>query len=450
MEKEFDTVPISKLVIKLGIPAMFAQFFNVLYSIVDRAFIGHIPTNGGLALAAIGICAPILTAISAFSSLVGIGGASVMSISVGKKEYQDAERAICNSLTLLMGLSAVLTVLALIVERPLLYSLGCSNTIYPYAREYFRSYVLGTAAVLCGSGMNQFVLAQGNAKRGMISVIIGAIVNTILDPIFIYVFDMGVRGAAAATVIAQFCVLLYVLCFLFSDRSLFKIHFVSLRFGIVRRILTIGGLPFFILLFDNLLIISLNTMLRKYGGEALGDQYISCAAVVQSFMVLITYPAQGITTGCATLYGYHYGAGNYKKVIQVFRYVFFLCAGYVFLLFIAAQLVPGLFARLFVQDKTVAAIAASCIQKYTLGLLGQAVQYAIVDGLTAMGQIQFALPVSFFRKLLYIACVFILPALFPLEHIFYAETISDLVGASVTAFVFLFFIVPGLRRKMIT
>lgn len=448
MEKEFDTIPISKLVIRLGVPAMLAQFFNVLYSIVDRAFIGHIPLNGGSALAGVGVCAPILTAITAFSSLIGIGGASVLSISVGKKDYRTAERAISSSMILLLGLSILLTILALMIERPLLFRLGCSNTIYPYASEYFRNYVLGTAAVLCGNGMNQFVLAQGNARRGMIAVIIGAIINTVLDPLFIYVFAMGVKGAAIATVIAQFCVMVYVLFFLFSDKSLFKIHFRSFDFHIVQRILTIGVLPFFILLFDNLLIISLNTMLRKYGGDVLGDQYLSCATVVQSFMVLNIYPAQGITTGCSTLYSYHYGAGNYKKVMQVFRYVFYLCAGYVLLLFIAAQTIPDWFAHLFVQDETIVSMSADCIQKYTLGILGEAVQYAIVDGLTAMEQIKFALPVSFFRKLLYIACVFLLPMFFPLENIFYAETISNFVGASTTALAFLLLIMPRLHRSL--
>lgn len=448
MEKDFEQIPISELVIRLGVPAMFAQFFNILYSIVDRAFVGRIPFTGGLALASIGVCAPILTAVNAFSSLIGIGGASLMSISIGKKEYENAKKAAGNSLTLLLGLSVFLTVSALAVERPLLYALGCSDAMYPYAGEYFRTCILGTAAVLCGTGMNQFVLAQGNAKRGMFSVIIGAVVNTILDPLFIYVLQMGIKGAAAATVIAQFCVLIYVLSFLFSDRSAFRIRPGRLQLPVVRQILGIGGLPFFIILFDNLLIVSLNFVLRKYGGEVSGDQYLSCAAVVQSFMVLAFYPAQGITTGCGTLYSYHYGAGHYQKVMQVFRYVFYLCAGYMLVLCMAAQIAPGTFARIFVQDESAAALSASCIRKYTLGLLGAAVQYAIVDGLTAMGQIRSALPISFFRKILYILCVLLLPVYFPLETVFYAETISDLAGSCVTVSVFLLLIVPELRQKM--
>lgn len=448
MEHEFDKIPISKLVLRLGIPAMCAQFFNILYSIVDRAFVGHIAADGEIALASIGICAPVLTAITAFSSLVGIGGASVMSISIGQKDYKKARLAMNNAFILLLCLSAILTMLSLIFIKPLLYALGCSDRMYPKASGYFKIYVTGTAAVLCGTGMNQFILAFGNAKRGMLTVMIGAIVNTILDPIFIYVFHMGIQGAAAATVIAQFCVLLYVLFFLFSDKPAFKLSYCQLDYPIVRQILTIGSLPFFIMLFDNLLVISLNFTLQKYGGNIMGDRYISCAAVVQSFMVLVFYPAQGITTGCGTLYSYHYGAGHYDKVIQVFRYVFYLCAGYMLLLCVAAQLIPETFASIFIQEETAVILSASCIKKYTLGLLGVAIQYAIVDGLTAMGQIRFALPISFFRKILYIICVFLFPLFCSLENVFYAETISDIVGASVTVIVFITTIIPKLRLKM--
>lgn len=448
MEQDFDKVPISKLVLKLGIPTMFAQFFNILYSIADRAFVGNITHDGETALAAIGICAPVLTAVTAFSSLVGVGGASVMSISVGKKDLRSAEIAVNNAFILLFCISLVITVLSLIFTKPLLYALGCSDAMYPYARVYFRIYITGTAAVLCGTGMNQFILAFGNAKRGMMAVMLGAVVNTILDPIFIYGFNMGIKGAAAATVIAQLCVLIYVLLFLLSDKAVFKLKFSQLDCPIVKQILKIGSLPFFIMLFDNLLVISLNFMLRKCGGSITGDRYISCAAVVQSFMVLVFYPAQGITTGCGTLYSYHYGEGNYDKVIRIFKYVFILCAGYMLLLCAAAQLIPEMFARIFIKDGDALVLSAACIQKYTLGLLGIAVQYAIVDGLTAMGQIRFALPISFFRKILYILCVFIIPAFCPLENIFYAETVSDIAGAIVTVTIFLIIIVPKLRLKM--
>lgn len=449
MEQEFDNMPISRLVFKLGVPAMCAQFFNILYSVVDRAYVGHMETGGEIALAAIGICAPVLTAVTAFSSLVGIGGASIMSISVGRKDYKTARLAMNNAGIFLLCISLVIMVLLQIFAKPLLYTLGCSDAMYPYAISYFRIYVLGTVAVLCGTGMNQFILAFGNARGGMAAIIIGAVVNTILDPVFIYVFDMGIGGAAIATVIAQFCVLIYVLALLRSDRVPFKLGFSRLDRFVVGKILTIGSLPFFVILFDNLLVISLNFVLRKYGGELSGDKYISCAAVVQSFMMLVFYPAQGITTGCGTLYSYHFGAGHYNKVMQVFRYVFFLCAGYMLLLCVAAQVIPEVFVRIFVQEESIVILSAACIRKYTLGLLGVAVQYAIVDGLTAMGQIRFALPISFFRKILYIVCVIIFPLFFRLENVFYAETVSDIVGAGVTVIVFFTLISPKLKERIV-
>lgn len=365
MEHEFDKIPIPKLVLKLGLPAMCAQFFNILYSIVDRAFVGHIAGHGEIALASIGICAPVLTAITAFSSLIGIGGASVMSISIGKKDYKNAKLAI-----------------------------------------------------------NQ--------------------------AFFIYVLHMDIQGAACASVLAQFCVLFYVFRFLFSEKTylpLERTKHLTFHFNVIRKILTIGSLPFFIMLFDNLLIISLNFVLRKYGGEVMGDQYISCAAVVQSFMILVFYPAQGITSGCGTLYSYHYGAGHYDKIVQIFRYVFFLCASYMLILCITVQFVPEMFVQIFVKEKRLMILSVSCIRKYTLGLLGVAVQYAIIDGLTTMGQIRSALPISFFRKILYMICVFLIPLTGSRENIFYSETISDLIGASVTIIVFIAKILPELRDK---
>ncbi len=447
MEQEFEQSPVWRLVLRLGLPAMLAQFFNILYSIVDRIFVGHMASSGGLALAGVGLCAPALTAVTAFSTLIGVGGAAIMSISAGKRERDRARQAISTSFLLLLGISVVVTAVLLAVERPLLYRLGCSDAMYPYAGAYFRTYVLGTPAVLLGTGMNQFVLAQGCAKRGMLSVILGAAVNTILDPIFIYALDMGTRGAALATVLAQVCVMVYVLAFLLGKKAEIPLRLRGFSGAVVGKIFSIGSLPFFIILLDNLLMILLNGTLRKYGG-VMGDEYISCAAVVQSFMVLAYYPAQGITTGCATLYGYHYGAGHYEKVMGVFRWVLALCGGFMLLLLVISQTIPEVFARLFMEEETLIPLAAGCIRRYTAGMLGVAVQYALVDGLTAMGQTRYALPVSFFRKGLYILSVLILPLLRPIGDVFWCATIADIVGAAVTLLVFFRKIAPQLKRSL--
>lgn len=213
-------------------------------------------------------------------------------------------------------------------------------------------------------------------------------------------------------------------------------------FSTVKRIVGIGIMSFLITILDNFIIVLLNVSLRRYGGDTLGDQYIACAAVVQSFMVIVFSPAQGITTGCGTLFGYHYGAGNYRKVMQVFKNVFILCGIYMGIMTLLAQTVPGVFAGLFVQGEENIGLASLFIRKYTAGLLGVAVQYAFVDGLTAMGKVKLALPLSLFRKLLYVACVLLLPVFFSLDNIFFAGTISDVVGASFTLACFF-----GIARK---
>lgn len=446
--QEFDKTPIRKLVLKLGLPAMAAQFFNILYNIIDRIYVGNLPQNGALALAGVGICAPALTTISAFAYLVGTGGSAAMSIALGRRDRPAAQRVINNAFAMLWAVSIAVGAAAFLFKRPLLYLLGCSDILYPFASRYFTVYLCGTAAALCGTGMNQFILAQGLPKQGMLSIVIGALANVILDPVFIYGFNMGVAGAALATVAAQVLSLSYVLMVLLSKKTPIRIRYGGYQKGIVARILKIGTMPFLIMVLDNFIIIFLNASLRCHGGSEMGDRYIACAAVVQSFMVLVTCPAQGITAGCGTLYSYHYGAGNYEKIMQVFRSVFLLCAAYIGLLFLLAQLAPQLFARLFMDEAENAALAASFIRKYTLGLFGIAVQYAIVDGLTAMGKTGFALPISLFRKAMYLVLIFILPFITDLENIFYAGTISDILGSCLTIWAFSKIIKGRLKNEL--
>lgn len=448
MDQEFDTMPIKRLVLKLGLPAMAAQFFNILYNIIDRIYVGNLPQNGALALASIGVCAPALTTISAFAYLIGTGSSASMSIALGRRDRPTAQQVINNAFVMLWAISAAVTALALLFKRPLLYLLGCSDTMYPFANRYFTIYLCGTAAVLCGTGMNQFILAQGFSKQGMLSIVIGAMTNVILDPLFIFVFQMGIAGAAFATVISQVLSLCYVLMVLFGNTVPIRIQYGGYQKGIMVRILKIGMMPFLIMVLDNFIIIFLNASLRYHGGDEVGDQYIACAAVVQSFMVIVTCPAQGITTGCGTLYSYHYGAGNYEKIMQVFRYVFLLCAAYISLLFLFAQLVPQLFTRLFIDGAENTSLASSFIRKYTEGLLGIAVQYAVVDGLTAMGKVSYALPISLFRKTMYLVLIFILPFMTDLRNIFYAGTISDILGSCLTVLVFFCWIKRKLKNEL--
>lgn len=446
-EKLLEGTSIRRLILQLGIPAMLGQFFNILYSIVDRIFVGKIPGVGETALASIGVCAPALTAISAFAYMVGIGGASSMSILLGRKDPTRAKAMLGNAVFLLLFISVMVTVLLLLVKRPFLYILGCSDAMYPYASIYFTIAVSGTLASLLGTGLNQFLLAQGFAKPGMISVVMGAVINACLDPLLIFGCGMGIAGAAVATVIAQCCMAAYVIWQLCSDKVAIRFHFCRPQWTLCRRILAIGSMSFLITILDNLIIILLNIMLRQYGG-ANGDQLITCATIVQSFLTIVFCPAQGIITGCSTIFSYHYGAGHYQKIRQTFLGVFVLCALYIGALQIAVQLAPHFFVGLFLPEGALSQQGADSLRLYTLALLGVAVQYALVDGLTAMGKVRWAFPLSVFRKIVYVLCLFVLPNLLDIRYIFSAGSISDAIGATFSAVVFFLFVVPRLKREL--
>ncbi|MDY3954028.1 MAG: MATE family efflux transporter [Anaerovoracaceae bacterium] len=447
-EQLLDGYPIRKLVIRLGIPAMFAQFFNILYSIVDRIFVGNLPEAGELSLAGIGVSAPALTAISAFAAMVGVGGSSLMSIRLGQQKVEEAKKVICNAFLMLLLLSVFITAIMLAFKKEILYTLGCSHTLYAYAEPYYTIYLCGTLAALCGGGLNYFILAQGKAKEGMISVILGSLVNLALDPIFIYGFDMGVKGAACATVIAQISSMVYVLSVLRKPELQIRVGFGGYRMSIIRRISFIGLMPLLITLLDNGVLILMNATLRRYGGESQGDVLIACATVIQCFMAIVFCPSQGIASGCSTLFSYHYGAKHYEKISQTFCHVFILCALYTGILCIAVQCFPAIFARMFLNDTDTIQLAAQALRMYTMGILGVAVQYTFVDGLTAMGKLSYALPLSLFRKIVYLICIIVLPLFTAPEHVFYAGTISDIVGAGFTLIVFLTVIRKRLKREL--
>ena len=449
MEKEFNTQPIWKLMLRLGIPAMFAQMFNILYSIVDRMFVGNIEGVGELALASIGICAPAVTAITAFAVMIGTGGSALMSMSIGKGERQKAQQVFNNALLMLIVISVMVTAGVLAWKKELLYLLGSSAAMYPYASCYFTIYIAGTVFSLCGVGLNSFILAQGFSRQGMISVSLGAIVNTVLDPILIFAFDMGIAGAAVATVIAQLVVLVYVLRFLGRKDLTVRLGMGGYQWNVVGRILYIGLMPFLITMLDNLITILLNMQLRKFGGEVLGDRYIAATAIVQSFMVLVAGPAQGITTGCTTLISFHYGAGNYRKTMDSVKWLLILCACYIAIPTAISQWKPEVFVQLFSNDPAQIALASAFVQRYCLMAVGIAVQFACVDGLNAMGKVFYAMPLSLFRKALFIVCVLVLPLLADLEYIFWAESISDFIGPLFTLGVFLLIIRPKLKRELV-
>ena len=430
------TEPVGKLLLKLSVPTVIAQLVNMLYNIVDRIYIGHMPEDGALALTGVGVCLPIIMIVSAFAALVSTGGAPRASIFMGKNDHESAEKTLGSCFTLQVIVSLVLTAVLLLFNRPLLLAFGASENTIDYAVSYMSVYAIGTIFVQLTLGMNAFITAQGFAKTGMYSVIIGAVLNIVLDPVFIFALHMGVAGAAVATVLSQMASCAFVLSFLFGKKVPVKISFGGYDRKLIQRILLVGFTPFIIIAVDNVMIISMNSVLQTYGGPGEGDMLITCATIVQSFMLVITMPLGGITGGTQTILAFNYGAGQPDRVKKAQRFIFLLSAGYTTILFILAQTAGHIFVRLFTSDPALIAEAAKTIKIYTLAVIPLSIQYVIVDGFTGLGKVQLSLPLSFFRKLVYFLPLFLLPRFFGARATFYAEPISDIIAPVVSIFIY--------------
>lgn len=445
MENDLGREKISRLVFRIAIPSMLAQFVSVLYSIVDRMFVGNIPQFGDLSLAGVGVCGPIVTMIGAFAFLVGIGGTPLMGIALGEGNRDKASKILANCFVMLCGIAVIVTGTAMLFKGPMLRLFGASDITYPYADAYFSIYISGTIFALLSTGMYQFVIAQGYAKVGMCSVILGAVLNIILDPVFIYGFHMGVRGAALATVISQAASATFVLTFLLKKANV-TISFGGYSVKTMLRVLKMGFTPFAIIAVDNIMIIAMNALLQKYGG-AQGDTLITINTIVQSFMLVLTMPLGGISGGTQCILSYNYGAGHSGRVIKAEKYITGLCVAYTVVLFLMARLAGPIFVSLFTSDAGLNAQACRAINICTLAAIPLGIQYAIVDGFTGMGQIQMSLPLSFWRKAIYFIAVFSIPALTDASMIFYAQPISDLMGTCVTVPVYFMTIKKILKNR---
>ena len=434
-DSPLGTAPVGKLVLQLAIPAMLAQFVNILYSVVDRMYVGHIANAGDAALAGVGVCAPVVTMITAIGALIGFGGGPLMSIRMGRRDTDGARQIVANSFYLLLALSVMATVPLLVFRRQILFTFGCSEALWEYAEAYFTTYVSGTVFAVMSYGLNQITMSQGFASMAMRSVMLGAAVNIALDPVFIFVLNMGVRGAALATVLSQICSTAYILRFLLGGKAAVGITRQPVNPGWMRRIVQVGLSPALIIALDNVLLISVNIMLRRYGG-ADSDMLIACAAVMQSFMLIITMPLGGITAGTQSILGYNYGAGG----------IILLCVVFCGLMFVLAQTVSGSFVRIFTRAPAYIDMASYMIRTYSLGVLGLAIQYPAVDGMTGMGLIRWGLAFSMLRKGLFLVCVFVLPPLFGATAVMFSEPISDITAAVVSA-CGLAYVLPRLLRR---
>lgn len=450
LENDLGRDNIKTLVFRLAIPAMFAQFVNILYSIVDRIYVANIPVVGKDALAALGICAPIMTLVGSFSTLVGIGGATIVSIRLGEGDNKGARDILSNALTLLLIISSVLTVGVLAFKTPILYAFGADSVTFPHANEYFTLYMLGTIFAIVGTGLNQFIMCQGFAKKAMLAVILGAVANIILDPIFIFLFKMGVSGAAIATVISQGFTCLYVLKFLSNQSIPVPLSIGRLQKNVVKTILKTGFNPFVIIATDNVILIAMNVALSKYGGAERGVMLLASSTVLQSFMSIVSMPMIGITSGTQPILGYNYGARKSDRVLAAEKYTFMLAASFSVVMFIIAQTIPHLFAQIFLSDPVDVQTAATAIRMYTLGLIPMSIQYTVVDGFTGIGAIKVSVTLSLFRKTLFLLSVLLIPLFFDIMNVFYAETISDIIAGFTSGLAFHYIMKKVLRQREVS
>ena len=443
-----DRIPI--LVLKLAIPSMIAQFVTVLYSIIDRMFIGNIPKIGDAALAGVGVCGPIVTLLTSFGTLIGLGGSILMAMRMGAGRKKQAESILAHSFALLVVFSAVLTVLFLVSKRYLLNWFGASPATFPYADSYLTIYTAGTFFALLAIGLNYFITCQGFPAIGMITVLIGAVTNIILDPVFIFVLDMKVAGAAIATVIAQFASCAFAFCFLTGKKIPIKITRLRKKtFSplIVKKIIGLGISPFLILATDSVNIIVLNTVLQKYGGPKEGDILITCATIVQSYMMLITGPMLGISSGTQAILSYNYGARNIKRVKKAEKYVLILCLCFTTLMFLLSRIVPEYFIRIFTKDALQLQLCTWGIGVFTLMIIPLSFQYVFVDGFTALGRSKTALVLSLWRKGDYMLFTIVLPIFFGAKSAFYAQPLADGIGAVMSTIAFLLIFRKHLEKR---
>lgn len=446
-----DKVPL--LVLKLAIPSMIAQFVTVLYSIIDRMFIGNIEEIGDIALAGVGVCGPIVTLLTSFGTLIGLGGSILMAMRMGAGQKKEAQSILAHSFAMLVAFSAVLTLVFLLSKKYLLNWFGASPLTFPYADTYMTIYTAGTFFALMAIGLNYFITCQGFPAVGMCTVLIGAITNIVLDPVFIFVFDMGVAGAAWATVIAQFASCTFAFCFLIGKKvpvGITRLKREMLSKNITCRILGLGLSPFLILATDSVIIIIMNTVLQHYGGPKEGDLLITCATIVQSYMMLITGPMLGISSGTQAILSYNYGAKATRRVRKAERCILLLCLCFTSLMFLLSRIVPQYFIGIFTRDPGLTDLCIWGIHIFTLMIVPLSFQYVFVDGFTALGRSKTALFLSLFRKGDYVLFTMILPIFYGARSAFYAQPLADGIAAVMSTVAFLLIFKKHLQKQEVS
>lgn len=445
MDKKTDVsgqlanAPVWSLIIKLSIPAILAQIVNLLYNIVDRIYIGHMGDVGTMAITGVGLCFPVISLITAFTMLVAQGGAPRAAIEMGKGDIKKAEKILGNCFILLIMLSVILTAVFLVFGEKLLMLFGASESTIVYALPYMNIYVAGSMFVMISLGLNMFITTQGFTKISMATVLIGAICNIILDPIFIFGFDMGVRGAALATIISQAVSAVWVISFLLGKKTKIRIKKENLlpNIKILAPVLALGISPFVMSGTEAVINVAFNSSLQKYGGDIAVGAMTICTTIFQ----MVWVPAQGIGQGAQPIISYNYGAKNGNRVKQAFKAFLFICFSYIFVFGTTIELFPQFFIKIFNDNPELMETATWTIRLYGCALVFFGIQMAVQQTLIALGKAKASLFIACLRKvILLVPLIYILPNFFENKvfAVFLAEPVSDAISIITASIVFFF------------
>lgn len=428
---------IGGLIIRLAVPSIAAQLVNALYNIVDRIYIGHIDVIGSAALTGVGVTFPLILIISAFSALIGMGGAPRAAIKMGAGDNEGAEKILGNCTSVLIGLSVVLTTVFMIFRDPLLMAFGASENTIGYASDYMEIYLIGTISVQLALGLNSFISTQGFATISMATVLIGAVTNIVLDPVFIYSFNMGVKGAAIATILSQTLSAIWVVIFLTGKKTKIKIRFSNFKLErkIILPALALGLSPFIMQSTESLVVVTLNSSLQSYGG----DLAVGAMTILSSVMQLVYLPMQGLSQGAQPIISYNYGAGNKERVKKAFKVFITISLSYSITMWLFIMLLPQLLVRIFTGDAQLMETASWALRIYMAGIFAFGAQTACQQTFVSLGQANVSIVLALLRKIiLLIPLVYILP-LFIADKVlgvFLAEPFADVIAAIVTTIVF--------------
>lgn len=426
---DFGSENVQKSILSVAAPMLTAQLLNMLYNIIDRIYIGKIPGEGTVALAGIGLCFPIITLITAFTNLFGTGGAPLCSIARGKDNKEEAQKIMNNAFFMLLSTGIILTVLGIIFHKPLLYLFGASDVTYSFAADYMIIYLVGTIFVMISLGMNPYINSMGFAKVGMLTVLIGAVLNIVLDPIFIFLFHMGVKGAALATILSQFVSALWVLLFLIGEKAELKLSLRGFRpdFKCIKEIVSLGISSFVMAATNSLVQVLCNTMLQTFGG----DLYISAMTVINSIRQIAQTPVSAISDGSSPIISYNYGAKNITLTKKAIRFMTQLGFAYTFIFWGLTFLFPEAFIKIFNNDPTLLEVTVPSLHIYFFGFCMMAFQFA---GQAVFRALNYAKEAVFFSLLRKVFIVAPLTVALPYIHglgvmgVFLAEPISNIIG----------------------